>query len=1057
MRRIVRTALRFALPALLASLVSVLAALPAFAADGSVDPGIPDMADVRARIARNGSTWTADDTWLRSLTPEARAHLTGFVPPPAYEETLRAHLKVLPVAKALPSSYDWRGTGGVTPVKNQGDCGACWAFACIGELEAFVKIYYGQELDLSESQILQCNPYGANCSGGWGGAAYSVMSSPGCVLEDCMPYDGGMHQNDPCNQASFLKYARITGWHSITNNVDQIKTAIMTYGPVVSNIDGAGDLQVYSGGCFNGGTPYTNHMIVIVGWDDRQCDNQGAWICKNSWGTGFGLAGYFYCQYGAAGIGTAVTQLEYSAPPAKFAVTAPLGSDQLIAGTQVPITWTMPQGSAASVDIWFNHAGRCFDEQIASGAPNSGTFLWTVPNEGTTAGQLVVFGHSGTLDGFGFNTQPLHIIGHRTRYVSVAGGNVAPYESPATAAHAISDAVLACTGRDSVLVAGGDYNENVAVNTTVQLYGGWNGAFTARDPALYPTRLQGFNSVVRLREGSADFGLVDGFTFHDSQGASYDQPAPGRHGGAILAIGCAPTIRNCRFENNRGDPGAGYGLGGAVMAYGGSPRIEGCTFTGNRATSGGAVALIATSGATLQGNVFVGNGGTDSTSSHVGGAVYVSGGSASLTGDQFTGNGGVYEGGAVAAENATVTLTGVQVAQGRAVQSGGGVLARGGSLTMERGSVKGNQAGSGGGGGVATENAAVTLRNVCATGNTTTGMGGGARLSGMLSGAIENCVVRGNSGGFGGGLFVNPSGAVTVRNNSVVGNSGGGLFGGGTGAATVDYNNVWNNTGGDYIGWLAGAHDAAGDPLCVNVAGGDYGLGLHSPCLDRGDPDPACADPDGSRADIGAHGGPGADVLAPAAVTGGAVTALGAGRWRVSWSASGAPDLARYVVYRDTAAVFAASAAKVAASVDQPATEWTDEGPVPDGAYYLVVAVDAAGHAGGYSAPLRPDLTGAPDGAAPRRFGIAAVVPNPFNPRTTVWFDLDAAGAATLAVYDLRGRLVRTLAAGPRQAGQHRADWDGRDERGNAAAAGVYLLRLAAGDRVQSVKVSLAK
>ena len=643
------------------------------------------------------------------------------------------------------------------------------------------------------------------------------------------------------------------------------------------------------------------------------------------------------------------------------------------------------------------------------------------------------------------------------RYVSASGNNTAPYMTPETAAHTILAAVSAGADGDSVLVAGGSYIGSVAVNGKIRMIGGWSPDFVTRDPIVYPTSLQGFNSAVRFSSPSEDFGLVDGFVFHNSVGAIYEHPAPGRHGGAVLAINCSPTIRNCRFENNMADPGSGYGLGGAVMGYGGSPRIENCTFIGNRATSGGAVALVGAINASLQGNVFLSNSGSDSTSGHIGGGLFVSGGSVGLTDDQFTGNGGMYEGGGIGSENAEVVMQGVRLARNRAVQSGGGMLVRGGGVSISGGVVADNRAGSGGGGGLACGNASITLRNVCVTDNVSSGMGGGAQAMSLVSGAVENCVFAENTAAFGGGLFVNNAGPVTVRNNCIVSNQGIGLAGGGTGGALIDYNDVWNNTGGDYMGWLAGAHDIAADPLFVNPATGDYGLGLHSVCLDRGDPNPACADPDGSRADIGAFGGPGAATIAPAAVAGGQVIPIGGGRVRVSWSPNAEPDLARYVVYRDTAVVFTPTPAGVAASVNRPDVEWTDDGPYPRGAYYLVVAVDSTGHVGGYSSRLSPNLTDVPQSQIPETYRIVAIVPNPFNPATRIDFDLPAAGRARLEIYDAAGRRVRALLNEERAAGRYGAVWDGTSSSGARVASGVYFCRLQAGGFRETRRMTLVK
>jgi hypothetical protein len=83
--------------------------------------------------------------------------------------------------------------------------------------------------------------------------------------------------------------------------------------------------------------------------------------------------------------------------------------------------------------------------------------------------------------------------------------------------------------------------------------------------------------------------------------------------------------------------------------------------------------------------------------------------------------------------------------------------------------------------------------------------------------------------------------------------------------------------------------------------------------------------------------------------------------------------------------------------------------------------------------------------------------PNPFNPRTTIRFDLPAAGPVRLAIYDVAGRLVRVLVEGEIPAGSHEAVWDGRDQSGRSAPSGSYLARLVAGGKVEGVRLSLVR
>lgn len=102
---------------------------------------------------------------------------------------------------------------------------------------------------------------------------------------------------------------------------------------------------------------------------------------------------------------------------------------------------------------------------------------------------------------------------------------------------------------------------------------------------------------------------------------------------------------------------------------------------------------------------------------------------------------------------------------------------------------------------------------------------------------------------------------------------------------------------------------------------------------------------------------------------------------------------------------------------------------------------------------LRSDTSAPETPSAPR---LAAPAPNPFNPQTTIAFDLPESGAADLSVYDLHGRLVRRLHRGPLPAGPHTRTWNGRDDDGRRVAGGPYLVRLdAAGGFAEARKVVL--
>ena len=100
------------------------------------------------------------------------------------------------------------------------------------------------------------------------------------------------------------------------------------------------------------------------------------------------------------------------------------------------------------------------------------------------------------------------------------------------------------------------------------------------------------------------------------------------------------------------------------------------------------------------------------------------------------------------------------------------------------------------------------------------------------------------------------------------------------------------------------------------------------------------------------------------------------------------------------------------------------------------------------------------DGSAPgvpTRPYLADAMPNPFNPRTTIQYGLTDRSAVRLDIFDVSGRLVRTLVDEEKPAGTYQVHWNGNDSSGRAAAAGVYYCRLEAGDRVEMKKLVMVK
>ena len=258
-------------------------------------------------------------------------------------------LEGLDLGDELPSAFDWRDLGGVTPIRNQHTCGSCWAFATVGAMESAIAIRTGQYLDLSEQFLVSCNYEGWNCDTG-GGTAHHYhydtlaknQTAIGAVLEVEKPY---INATGTCTTAYNHPYT-LSDWAFISSGtVENIKSAIYTYGPVKVSVCIGPAFQGYTGGIFStdesGYCPYgTNHAVNLVGWDDAA----GVWILRNSWGTYWGESGYMRISYGTSNIGRLASWVSYSAG-ATVVVPTPLTPSTTIADTTPTYTWTRITGA----------------------------------------------------------------------------------------------------------------------------------------------------------------------------------------------------------------------------------------------------------------------------------------------------------------------------------------------------------------------------------------------------------------------------------------------------------------------------------------------------------------------------------------------------------------------------------------------------------------------------------------------------------------------------------------------------------------------------------------
>lgn len=292
---------RLSLTCLLMGIVCLLLASFAVA-----DPSAPGQA--QELLKQQGKGWLAGHTTMSDLTYEQKMARLGWRPNPNLDQYPKFHSdKKL---AEVPRHLDWSELNGgyVTPVRDQGDCGSCYAFSGVGAVEANWAIRLGMfdpQLDLSEQFVVSCYSL-LGCDGGFMTDVIITARDVGIPDENCFEYEAwDAACNDRCGDWP-TRTLNLQEFQVVLNDVadtseeyEQIILALQE-GPLTVGFDVYEDFFDYEYGIYHGWGMYMGgHGVVLVGYD---IDSE-YWICKNSWGSGWGESGYFRVGWGDSNLG----------------------------------------------------------------------------------------------------------------------------------------------------------------------------------------------------------------------------------------------------------------------------------------------------------------------------------------------------------------------------------------------------------------------------------------------------------------------------------------------------------------------------------------------------------------------------------------------------------------------------------------------------------------------------------------------------------------------------------------------------------------------------------